>query len=381
MIKIRRVERLEDIGKESWSESLKLTKESYIFQTYEFVYTWWTYFAQSKTNKRLLLLLVEENGCIVAIAPLMIARYVFMNNPVIQFIGSDICDYMDFIVDYRDYNKYFLTIIEYLSNNLNFFEIDLKYVPEDSRSLHAFADLNKDYGKIYKADACPYIQINNESHTVREDLIYKLKGDIDKNEQKLRKKGDLLFKSCNAALPSKETLEDFFALHIKRWKYHRNKYSQFQYARWRDFIRVLSIVLGEKGWLDFSYLELNKKMVACHFGFRYNKKLYYYIPTFDPEFAVYSPSKILIMKMIDESAKEKIEEFDFLRGLEPYKMAWTRLCRPIYNLRLYSKSKFSKYLGFIYGAARDSYTRDIKPKLKKIRPLMDLWYKSKGDVA
>ncbi|MDD4910358.1 MAG: GNAT family N-acetyltransferase [Candidatus Omnitrophica bacterium] len=375
MVKIKRIEKLEDIGRDAWSQALRSSGQSYIFQTYEFIHSWWGCFGRGNSGRQLLVLAVEDAGFITAIAPLMITRSPFLNRPVIQFIGDDICDYMDFIIGHRNYDAYLLKISEYLSN-LGFLEIGLRYIPEGSRVLNKPIT---EHRRICRIDYCPYVVLKSGWQEIEGGLKNKLKREVYNSEKKMRQKGDLIFKSHLEGPPSRGALDAYFELHIKRWKHYGNKYSQFQYARWRDFVSTLSSALAQRGWLDFSCLEFDKKLIACHFGFRYNNKLYYYMPAFDPEFAAYSPSKVLIMKMLERSAREGLEEFDFLRGQEPYKMAWTQSRRPLYSIYYYSARKSLRYPGLIYRAAKDCYAKHIKAGLKKIRPLINLWYRSRGD--
>ena len=383
MIKIKKIDQFEDIGRKTWSDVMSSSKVNYIFQTYEYVSTWWKYFGQNQKNRELLLLVVEDSGSIAAIAPLMITRPKFINKAVIQFVGTDICDYMDFIIEHKNYENCFFKIIEYLSR-LSFLEIDLKYVPEGSKTIQNFDNdngKNRIYQKICQVDACPYINLKKGWQEILKCLKSKLKAEIFRNERKLQEKGYLVFKSHTEKIPPEKLLKDYFDMHIKKWKYYSKSYSQFQYKHWREFITSLSSLMFNSGWLDLSYLEFNNYMVACHFGFKYNDRLYYYMPTFDPAFATYSPAKILIMKMIEHLHNYGLKEFDFLRGKEPYKMAWTKISRPIYNVLYYSKIVPLRYSGFIYRALHDSYAKNVKPVLKKIKPLMRELYKSKGDIV
>lgn len=382
MIKIKKIDKFEYIGKKTWTEALDASKENYVFQTYEYMSTWWKYFGQTQKNRELLLLLADDSGGITGIAPLMMTKSLFFNKSVIQFIGTDICDYMDFIIEPINYEKTFLKIIEYLSG-LRFLEVDLKYIPEGSRMIQNSDNLQKKkrmHRKIFQTDSCPYIHLQKDWQELVWGIKSKLRGEIKRNKKRLQERGDLVFKSHTREAPSNKNLEDYFDMHIKKWKSYSKTYSQFQYKHWRGFITRLTSLMFDRGWLDFSYLELDKNMVACHFGFRYKDRLYYYIPTFDPGFASYSPTKILIMKMIEDSHHRGFKEFDFLRGREPYKMAWTRISRPIYNVFYYSEILPLRYSGFIYRALLNGYIKNVKPLMKKISPLMRLWYKSRGDI-
>ena len=381
MIKIKRLHSFEDIGKEAWSQVLKVSSENYFFQTYEFASTWWKYFGENQKNKELFLLVVEDGGSPIAIAPLMLKKIPYLNQTIVQFIGGDICDYMGLIIDGKNYEKYFSKILEHLSG-LRFLEIDLKFIPHQSKILQNADSIdgkNNILRRISQVDACPYIDLGGDWQKIINGVRKKLIGEIRRNEQKIREKGDLLFKIYNQEIEPEKLLGNYFDLHVKKWKGYSGKYSQFQYGHWRGFITALSRSIRDKGWLDISYLELNGNMIACHFGFIYNRRFYYYMPTFDPDMAPYSPAKILIMKMLKRAYNNGLKEFDFLRGKEPYKLAWTKISRPLYSIRFYNSNLSLHYSGFIYRGLNDGYAKSVKPVLKKIKPLMKIWYASRGE--
>lgn len=381
MLKVRKIDDFRFIGNDSWSDILKQSRQNYLFQTYEFLSAWWKNFGKNRKDRQLFILLVEDGSSLAAIAPLMVKRYPLLGNrPIIQFIGTDICDYMDFIIDAERREDCFLKIFEYLSR-VGYLELDLRYLSENSPVLKRFGGqkiVAENYGQIRQVDHCPYIRLSgNKNDAFGVNLPQRLLFEIKRNERRLELQGGAVFKIFTDEAPSKDILAEYFNLHVRKWSVYNAKYSQFQRKEWRDFVVDLCSLLANKGWLDFSYLELNKKMIACHFGFRYNYKFYYYMPTFDPEFAVCSPSKILIMKVLERITRDGLTEFDFLRGTEPYKLTWTDQSRPVYSMYCYSRSSVLRCLGILRRKIMDTCIRDIKPQLKKITPLMNVWYDRK----
>ena len=62
----------------------------------------------------------------------------------------------------------------------------------------------------------------------------------------------------------------------------------FNDGRLSAFYRDVAANFLSKGWLDLSYLKLDDTVLAAHFGFVYGHRFYYYMPSFRPEYAVYS---------------------------------------------------------------------------------------------
>jgi CelD/BcsL family acetyltransferase involved in cellulose biosynthesis len=46
------------------------------------------------------------------------------------------------------------------------------------------------------------------------------------------------------------------------------------------------------------------------------------MPAFDPEWASYSPGKVLLAQLIEDAKAKGCARFDLLSGREPYKLLW-----------------------------------------------------------
>jgi hypothetical protein len=111
--------------------------------------------------------------------------------------------------------------------------------------------------------------------------------------------------------------------------------------------------------LNFCRICLNDKVIAYHFGFEYNSKLYWYKPTFDIEYSKYSLGKLLIKWTMMYAIDKNYKEFDFLIGEEPYKFQWAIESRGSYCVFIANKKIVSRLLYF--------WILYLKPKALKIR--------------
>ena len=75
--------------------------------------------------------------------------------------------------------------------------------------------------------------------------------------------------------------------------------------------------MDEKAYI--TYMELNNEIIAAHSGFVYNNICYYLFPVYDVNFNKYSPGKILLKKIIDDSKSNLLDYFDLTIGSENYK--------------------------------------------------------------
>ncbi len=68
-----------------------------------------------------------------------------------------------------------------------------------------------------------------------------------------------------------------------------------------------------------SSLTAGSTLVAAHFGSLTDERMTWWIPAYDPTYSKYSPGRLMLEKLLEESHRSKHLEFDFLIGDEGYK--------------------------------------------------------------
>ncbi|UCD55748.1 MAG: GNAT family N-acetyltransferase [Candidatus Omnitrophota bacterium] len=369
MLKIERIESFTGIKKDAWDALLESAVNTSIFQTFEYQSIWWKHFGE--TSKRQLLLLVAiDDGVTVGIAPLMTERIPLVPNPVIKFVGSPVCDYIDFIIVKGREQEIISHFLSYIKK-INFIEMNLAFIPEASYTLRS------QQVKSFLVDKSPYLDLDKNWDNTYKRLNKTIKKYVARREKAAMKAGKLEFGYVKDREGIDIFLKDYFKIHVKRWRDFSGRYSQFQYENWRNFVREISAIFLEKSYVDLSYLKLNSNIVACHFGFIFNNAFHWYMPTFNPDFARFSPGNIFIMRLLEHSANKGFMRFDFLRGEEPYKAMWTDSTKNLFRCLGYSERPLSNKTGHFYRLIKNFYTSKVKQQIKKIRPIMNIWYKAK----
>lgn len=70
-------------------------------------------------------------------------------------------------------------------------------------------------------------------------------------------------------------------------------------------------------------LRIDGDLAALHLGFYLYENLYYWSPISDKSRKFYSPSKLLLEKIINNARNSGVKIFDFMNDDEPYKFDWT----------------------------------------------------------
>jgi peptidoglycan/xylan/chitin deacetylase (PgdA/CDA1 family) len=112
-----------------------------------------------------------------------------------------------------------------------------------------------------------------------------------------------------------------FELHTRRWA-EDAKPGVFGWDRKRAFYSALSAQLLRRGWLRFSWLEWNTRIVACQYGFLFGNTYYHLQEGHEPASEHWSFGTALRAWSIREFLNAGVREYDFLSGVGWHKTHW-----------------------------------------------------------
>jgi hypothetical protein len=87
--------------------------------------------------------------------------------------------------------------------------------------------------------------------------------------------------------------------------------------------------LRARGVVVVSSLSAGDALLAAHLGGLSDERLYWWVPTYDVEWARYSPGRLLLEDLLQASHARRHAEFDFLIGDEAYKFHYATHSRVI----------------------------------------------------
>ncbi|PIQ89396.1 MAG: hypothetical protein COV72_03375 [Candidatus Omnitrophica bacterium CG11_big_fil_rev_8_21_14_0_20_42_13] len=326
-------------------------------------------------GKLFILLAVSDNE-LVGIAPFIKRDIFFPAHSRISFIGTGYSDYFDFIIKPGLEEAVIGAFVDEITRRLKNFEIELRNIFSSSLSTKAIAkDMvsAKLCVRRYLQDGVPYLELLSSREDFYAGVKAKLRSDIERQKRRLQKAGELKLIECVELNEALAALEDFFSLHIKRWESNKG-YSAYKFEYMRNLMRsVLKSLFPEK-IAKMYYLEHNNKKIAVCFAYSMNGRFIYYAPSYDSEYAVYSPGKILVSLLIDKAIESGMREFDFGIGNEAYKLEWSPKNRELYTFHIFSKrNRPEVFIIKMLSAIRAGYAYVILPRLRKIVFLVRLW--------
>jgi CelD/BcsL family acetyltransferase involved in cellulose biosynthesis len=318
-IRIREVRSYSDFIaiKDKWKDALEKGENS-VFSTWEWLSTWWKHFGK---NKRLLVLLAEENNKIVGIAPLMFSVHKIFGlwQGKIEFIGRSHSDYNDFILTDKPQNCMEL-FLDYL-NNLpeNWSSLELTDIPENRNSI---SYLYKMSSNIRPSSMCPYSLLPKSYDAFLNSFKRKRRKELERSLRLLEKDGFRVhFVDYSETSKVADGMNALCDLHQKRWK-QKGFSGVFADTEFRNFNLDIARLFSREGWLGLYSLELSGKPTAMLYGFKYKHKYYAYVQGMDPAYLKYGVGSLLVLHVMKKCIKDQITVFDFMRGAEAYKNRW-----------------------------------------------------------
>ena len=147
-----------------------------------------------------------------------------------------------------------------------------------------------------------------------------------------------------------------FDLHSRRWQ-AEGKSGVFSDPRKRKFYRELSALLLDRGWLRFSWLEWNGRVLACQYGFTYNGVYFQLQEGYEPASEHWNVGAGLRAWSIREFLTQGIREYDFMGGVGRHKTDWGAAV--IQSKRLLLARKSHKNLLFLRCPEWDAKGREV----------------------
>jgi CelD/BcsL family acetyltransferase involved in cellulose biosynthesis len=250
----------------------------------------------------------------------------------LESIGGTSCNYVGLVLP-EDRDEVIAALLDYLRQNLHGVSLILRLslVPGDSRFLKALkeglARLSEDLAFEERVKTlAPYIDLPSSWEEYFGSLRGKRRSELGRMLRNLEKEqGAVSFRKGGAASLEAD-LNRFFDLHQERWRAVGISGS-FADPRVREFYREVAWKFFKKGWLYFSSMKVDGRLVSALYGCLFHRKLYFIASGRDIGYSKYSVGQLHQMQVIKEAIGQNLTQFDFLQGDEPYKFYWAKSAR------------------------------------------------------
>ena len=343
-----RVEIIDSFSDKLQSDWLNFEKKSchYIFQSYEWQKLWLD--TQLKYGNRILnyTILVFEKNELVMLLPFNIKNFYSIN--ILNWSGFPFSDYnapllaKNKILEEEDFKLIWKNILNKIKKvDCIVFDNQPEKIFEKKNPFYHF--LNNKINNEYNG-----IKLNNDFQIKKYEL-----GNIKYQINRLKKFGKLEFKIAKESKKKKKIL-DFIVQHKTKQYINTKVWNLFKQKFNKEFFILSNLIMSKKSYI--TYLEINNEIIAAHSGYVYQNVCYYLFPVYNLEYQKYSPGKILLKYIIEDSKINTLSYFDLTIGSESYK-------KNFFNNKFLASIYFKSlnFKGFIY-----IFVLKIKFKIKII---------------
>ena len=310
-----------------WDELLDGGKDDHVFMTMEWLTTWWKHYSD---NRKLLLLIVEDEKRVLAVAPLMETTYKLfgLKLQMIEFVGTPHSDYHAFICLEKSL-VCLRMLMSYVRECLTTWDcIELKDIPENTETARILKLISGEPMELEerKLDLCPSIPLPQTFEEYFRKLGKTTRKRLRQGKRKLGSNHKVEFRRYDEIGSVEESMKTFFDLHQKRFQ-SKGAPGLFVDETFRNFHLEVAKRFAEKGWLRLYFLTVDDEAVSAVYAFLYKSKLYYYLSGFDPKYSKYGVGNLTTKNLVRIGIEEGLKELDFMRGGHLYKTHWNTVIR------------------------------------------------------
>lgn len=295
-------------------------------------YSWHAamYSAFADRLRPLILTARDCTGTLVGIAGLAIDA----SRPSVAVLAGYIgADYEDLICGAAECEPFVTAVLQLLQQR----GLDLRFsrLPATSGTAQCLPRATKAAGyRVLREDPWVAPMVSFADPDVRDHLRKKLEHSSRRWENRLARAGLvridhwLDWPSVQARLP------EFFEMHVGRFLTSGRTSFFLEPAR-REFITDLARRLCPSGDFVYSEIRVNGSAVAASVGFIRARRWFFYLPTFDPEWARSSPGYLLLKHVLRASIdRPDVDVLDLGIGNEDYKLRLANDSTEVLRFRL-----------------------------------------------
>lgn len=327
--------------KEQWNGLLDKINDSEIFYKWEWMNCYLQYYDKSLQSK-LNIIVGYEKDEIIAIFPFVV------KDDALGFITENTTDY-NMVYVHRKYNKYDMV------------HKGLKYALQDEIVKKAvFLNMPSTSELFVILDA--FRNLNWNAYLEESIVVPRLiRGDNEKTKYQKKQIKDIERRKRKLENEHKVQVQISQKIEKSVWEFvkqhHKKKYSDSIFNRSNVVEFYEQLVKSMENNIEISKLIVDDQIVAVHFGFKDDHKIYYYIPVYDDTYANKGVGIILLNEMINYYSRDM--EFDFLKGNEAYKYYWSDNMRMNFHLLAYKKGKVNRIAKLILSLKNIKFIRKV----------------------
>lgn len=309
----------------AWERVVDPDHPGAVFHCYAWASTWWTYFSRSR---KLHVLVARRRGRVVGLLPLY--QEPGLGGSTFRLIGDNIVgsDYLGVIALTPDREEVARACASHLSATGAGLLLDgLDDNDELARALGGSGAVS-----VEPRYSCPSVRIQGEFESYLAARPQGMGGQFRRRRRWLERRPGFGITVLEEPDEIDAGLEVLFRLHRARWAVEGGSQA-IDGPEVEAFHHHAARLLAERGWARLFVLSADGAPRAAAYGFETRRRFSFYQTGYDTGFAAHSVGTVLLGSVIEHCFRAGLDEFDFLRGDEPYKLRWATGARRLVRLR------------------------------------------------
>ena len=342
-MQIRILDRLADLTSYAgrWNELLSRSASNSVFLTSEWIEPWWQVFG---TDLELLVLVAEEHGRLIGIAPLMIAPHPSPGGRHIRTLmfvgqgGDTLAEHLDFVLEPGRERELIGAFVEHLCGSLRrrWDALLLQRVLESSISRPLVIEQLGQRGVAVSTRneiPSPYLTLPESMDALLAAKSSNFRYQYQRSRKRLLAAGAARFLEAGRDIALDEAMRALAELNRERWQ---DLGSSFRTERYRRFHTALAQRLKDRDWLWLSVLTLDGQPIAARYDFVYGGKVWCMQGGWKPSLQSMNLGMIMTGEVIAWAIGRGLREYDFLGGEDHYKRRWATAERRLVDLEAFN---------------------------------------------
>jgi CelD/BcsL family acetyltransferase involved in cellulose biosynthesis len=343
-----------------WDRLVEQAELEHPFLEHAWARTWWECFG---SGSRLHILLVTAGNEPIAIAPLIMTETHMWGVPLrrLGFLYNSHVPRAGFIIA-KHSEEVYAAIWRHISRNRCWDLLQLCQLPEGCGTLEAIPRLASRDGHaigVWQSGASPFVPLETSWQSYCDGLATKHKSNLRNRFKRLEREGAVELETIGSGDALSSAIDDGLQLEGAGWK----KESGTAIAcdpNVAKFYSTLAERASKRGWLRLHFLASGPKRVAFDYSLLYQNRSYLLKLGYDPQFAAYSPSNLLLSKVMENAFEQGLEKYDFLGETAEWKQCWAKESTANYWLFVYAGTSKGRLLHFL--------KFKLTPFLKRLAP-------------
>jgi CelD/BcsL family acetyltransferase involved in cellulose biosynthesis len=350
-----------------WNGLLREHSDEKPFYMHQWFRIWWDSFG---AKRKLHVLVATQDQKILAIAPLMISRALYMGFPmrIIEFMANGHSHKIDFIFP-QDNTTGVERIIDHLLERQNWDLLKLEDILESSPAIKIIEEKCSGARVLWSKRMIrfsPYISIQSDWDSFVASLPRRFRKNMGNRQRRLEELGDFLIEEHSQIDDLEDLLAQVRNVTRRSWQGERGS-SIFSTKENRSFYVSLATWANQQRHLVIWLLKLKSVPIAYEYHLRSGQTEFALKAEYDARFKQVSPGGVLDQLVVESLFNRGLENYELLGYDDPYKMCWTESVHKHLRYYILRKTAYARIPFWLDFGLRD-YLRRFKifRRLKKL---------------